>query len=45
MLKLNFGSIRHIVCQNKIEAGKIVVKFLPYQVQGRGFISSTQNEN
>lgn len=37
MLKLNFGSIQHIVCQNKTEAGKIVVKFLPYQVQGHGF--------
>lgn len=37
MLKSNFGNIHHIVYQNKIEAGKIVVKFLPYQVQGRGF--------
>lgn len=37
MLKSNFGNIHHIVYQNKIEAGKIVVKFLPYQVQGHGF--------
>lgn len=43
MLKSNFGNIHHIVYQNKIEAGKIVVKFLT-KFKAVVSISSTQNE-